>query len=66
MTASVILLLIGADYLASDYCYGCTGYLVYLFQKPGREQAYKNHITTCLVSRLQRTGTARALFDALF
>lgn len=29
----------------------CTGYLVYLFQKSGRRQSYKNHIITCLVSR---------------
>ncbi len=26
----------------------CAGYLVYLFQKSGREQAYKNHIITWL------------------
>jgi len=40
--------------------------LATLLQKPGREQAYKNHIITCLVSRLQSTGAVRALFDGLF
>jgi hypothetical protein len=29
----------------------CTGYLVYLFQKSGRNQVYKNYIITCPVSR---------------
>jgi hypothetical protein len=39
----------------------CTGYLVYLFQKSGIEQSYKNHIIMCLVSGEQRTGTVMTL-----
>jgi len=37
--------------------------MVYLFQKSGREQPYKNNIIICLVSGEQRTGTVRAIFE---
>src|SRR5712692_472828 len=53
----------GASWSASRHC---TGYLVYLFQKSGRKQSNKNCFVTCLVSRKQRTGMVRAIFDALF
>jgi hypothetical protein len=43
-----------------------TGYLVYLFQKSGREQPYKKNIIICLVSGEPRTGTVRALFELFF
>ena len=54
------------DWLAVVDELTCTGYLVYLFQKSGRKQSNNNCIVTCLVSRKQRTGMVRALFDALF
>src|SRR5215468_3121099 len=43
-----------------------TGYMVSLFQKLGRKQAYKNSLITTLLSGEHRTGTAGALLYALF
>jgi hypothetical protein len=40
----------------------CAGYLVYLFQKSGREQVCKYHINPWLVSRLGSTGTVSTIF----
>jgi len=56
----------GGRSMITDLENGCTGYLVYLFQKSGREQPYQKNIIMCLVSEEQRTGTVRALFELFF